>query len=71
MERNPPRVGWFLLAMGLVVSAGGGAITAFVGDEDLVGRLQIPAGIYGPVMIVAGFVIAAYGAAVLIRARRS
>ncbi|MCD2168730.1 hypothetical protein LPW41_03365 [Microbacterium sp. JC 701] len=57
--------------MGVVVAIGGGAVTAFVDDDDLVGRLQIPAGVYGPVMIIAGLAIAAYGTAIVVRARRS
>lgn len=67
---DPPRVRWLLLLMGIVVIGIGAAVTGFMPDDEPFGRLQIPAGTYGPVIIAAGVAMVVYGVIVILRARR-
>ncbi|MDQ1082508.1 MULTISPECIES: hypothetical protein [Microbacterium] len=70
MATDPPRVRWLLLIMGVVVIGIGAAVTGFIPDNEPFGRLQIPAGTYGPVIITAGVAMVVYGVIVILRGPR-
>lgn len=70
MKNTGSRAGWFLLVIGVLGCVGAIYVTATASPGEAVGRLQLPSGVYGPVLAVAAGAVAIVGLVVILRSRK-